>query len=72
MAVIDAVILKGRCVVIPERLQKQALEQLHINHMGIEIAKCLTYESIYWKGMNSDIEKYIEIVLHVLSFSRHS
>ena len=36
MAVIDKVILKGRCVVIPDTLHKQALGQLHINHVGIE------------------------------------
>ena len=36
MAVIDGVIIKGRHVVIPESLKKQALEQLHVNHMGIE------------------------------------
>ena len=36
MAVIYGVILKGICVLIPESLKKQALEQLHVNHMGIE------------------------------------
>ena len=35
MAVTNGVILKGRHVVIPESL-KHALEQLHINHMGIK------------------------------------
>ena len=35
MAVIDWVILNGRCIVIFNTLS-QALEQLHINHMGIE------------------------------------
>ena len=36
MAVIDGVIMKGRCIIIPEVLKPQALDQLHINHMGIE------------------------------------
>ena len=39
MAVIDRVIMKGRHVVIPDRLQKQAPEQLHIIHMRIEKKK---------------------------------
>ena len=34
MAVIDGAVIKGRCIVIPEALQQQVLEQLHINHMG--------------------------------------
>ena len=36
MAVINGVILRGRHIIIPETLKAQALEQLHINHMGIE------------------------------------
>ena len=36
MVVFDGFILKGRHVVIPESFKKQVLEQLHLNHMGIE------------------------------------
>ena len=36
IAVIDRVILKGRCIVISNTLQKQALEQFHINYIGME------------------------------------
>ena len=72
MAVIDMVILKGRHIVIPEALQRQAFEQLHINHMGINKTKLLAYESIYWTGMNNDIENHIKIALHVLIFSKQS
>ena len=36
MAVNDRVVLKGRHSVIPETLQRQALEQPHNDHMGIE------------------------------------
>ena len=33
---IDRVILKSRDIVIPETLQRQALEQLRVNHIGIK------------------------------------
>ena len=36
MAVTDRVILKGRHIMTPDTLQKQAVEQLHINHMEME------------------------------------
>ena len=36
MAVFDGVILKDRHVGIPQTLQRQALEQLHGNHMGMK------------------------------------
>ena len=36
LAVIDGIILHGRCIVIPNSLRQQLLNQLHTNHMGIE------------------------------------
>ena len=39
MAVIDGLILKCRCVAITEALQRQALEQVHVNPMEIEKTK---------------------------------
>ena len=36
LAVIDGIVLKGRCIVIPNSLRQQVLDQLHTNHMGIE------------------------------------
>ena len=39
MAVIDGGILKGRWIVIPQSLQKQALEQFHVDHIGIKKLK---------------------------------
>ena len=53
-----------------EALQQQVLKQLHINHMGIKIAKLLACESVYQIFMNVDIESNIKIVLHALTFSK--
>ena len=39
LVVIDCVILKGRCIIIPDSLKQQVLAQLHTNHMGIEKTK---------------------------------
>ena len=72
IAVIYGVILTGRHVVIPETLQKQALEQIHVNHMWIRKTMLLACKSIYWTGMNNDTENCIKIALHVLIFSKHS
>ena len=66
----NGVILKVRHVVIPEALQMLALEQLHVNHMGIEKAKLLAHKSMYWPGTNSDIENCIKIALHFLIFNK--
>ena len=72
MAVIDWIIPRGRCIVIPETLQRWPLQQLHVNHMGIERTKLLVHKSIYYIGMNVDIENHIKMTLHVLIFSKCS
>ena len=73
MAVIDGVIMKGRCIIIPkpqQALKQQALDQLHVNHMGIEKTKLLACKSIYWVNVNSDIENYIKNCTTCLAFQQ--
>ena len=36
------------------------LEQLHMNHIGMEKTELLACKSIYWSGINNNIEKYIK------------
>ena len=36
LAVIDGVIMKGRHIIIQAEPKQQVLDQLHLNHMGIE------------------------------------
>ena len=72
MAVFGWIILKERHIVIPEALHRLTLQQLHVNHMGIEETKLYVHESIYWIGMNLDTENHIKIDVHVLIFSNHS
>ena len=52
--------MKGRHIIIPEVLKPQALDQLHINHTGIEKTKLLVCESMYWANINSNIENHIK------------
>ena len=56
LAVINGVVMKGRCIVIPERLKQQALDQFDVNHMGIKKTKLLAHESVYWVNISKDIE----------------
>ena len=44
IAVMNGDILKVRHIVIPESLQRLALEQLHINHMTIKIIRLLAHK----------------------------
>ena len=62
LAVINGVVMKGRCIIIPAELKQQVLDQLHLNHMGIKkkTTKLLTHESVYWVNINTDIENHIK------------
>ena len=70
MAVIEGVVIKGKCMVILKALQQQALKHLNINHMGIEKTKLLVYESVYWMRMNADIENHIKNCSTCLEFQQ--
>ena len=67
---IDGVTPKGRCIVIPNSLRQQVLNQLHTNHMGIEKTKLLAHESVYWSSINADIENYIKHCAMCLEFQQ--
>ena len=72
LAVIDGVIIKGRCIIIPQELKQWVLDQLHLNHMGIKKTKLLMCKSVYWVNINNNTENDVKIVTYVLSFSRPS
>ena len=70
LAVIDGIMLKVRCIIIPNSLRQQVLNQLHINHMGIEKTKLLMHKCVYWHSINADIEKYIKQCATCLEFQQ--
>ena len=70
LMVIDGVILKGRCIIIPDSLKQQVLAQVHTNHMGIEKMKLLACESVFWHNINANIEAYIKVCATCLEFQQ--
>ena len=70
LAVIDGIILKARCIIVPNSLREQVLNQLHTNHMGIEKTKLLAQECVYWPRINADIEKYLKQCPTCLKFQQ--
>ena len=70
LVVINGIVLKGRCIIIPNSLKQQVLDQLHMNHMDIEKMKLLACECVYWHSINTDIEKYIKQCTTCLEFQQ--
>ena len=52
-------ILYNDRIVISEALQRSFLEKIHVGHQGQERCKSLARKSIFWKGLNSDIENMV-------------
>ena len=70
LAVIDGIILKGWCIVIPNSLRQQVLTQLHTSHMAIEKTKLLAHDSVFWSNINTDIKAYIKHCTTCLKFQQ--
>ena len=65
IANIDGIVIKGRRLIIPTSLQDKAISQLHINHRGIDKARMLACQSMYWISMNAEIEETIHSCPHM-------
>ena len=57
LSVEDGLILKGQRLLIPEPLQEDILEQLHYGHQGVEKTRLRARDSVFWPGINKDIEQ---------------
>ena len=56
LSVLDGLVLKGTCIVIPESYRDEILDQLHEGHFGIDRTKLRARDSVYWPCINKDIE----------------
>ncbi len=53
------VILKGKRVLIPPHMQEDIINRIHEGHMGIVKCKLRAKDSVYWIGINQQIEDKI-------------
>ena len=54
--VVDGVLMDGNRVVVPEKLRKEALMNLHGAHQGCSQMRLRAEYCIFWPGINADIE----------------
>ena len=59
LGVEDGIILKGSRIVIPNYLRKDVLKQLHYAHQGVEKCRLRAKSSVFWDGINRDIERLV-------------
>ena len=53
------IILKGNRILIPSSLRYKMLEKLHQGHPGIEKTKQRARQTLYWPGINANIDNLV-------------
>ena len=62
LSIIDGCLLWGCWVVIPQKLQKSLLSELHSNHIGVSKIKLLARSYIWWPHIDTEIEAMAKTV----------
>ena len=55
----DDIILYGCCLLIPAQMRREVLAQLHDSHQGMVRTKDRARLTVYWPGMDNDIDNLI-------------
>ena len=55
----DGLILKGMRIVIPEKMREDILKQIHEGHLGFNKCQMRAKETVYWPGLNDQLENLI-------------
>ena len=56
----DGLVVCGQRLLIPKIMRKDIVARLHISHQGIERTRRRTRQSVYWPGINNDVENAVQ------------
>ena len=59
LSTVDGLLLKKDRIVIPRALRMDMLHRIHEGHLGIEKCKRRARDTVFWPGLNKDIETLI-------------
>ena len=66
----DGLILKGMRIVIPDKKREEILKQIHEGHLGLNKCQMRAKETVYWPGLNEQLEQLILNCQLCLKYSR--
>ena len=61
LSVDNDVVVRGERLVVPKSLRQDLMRRLHYAHSGVVRSLLQARESIYWPGMSSEIQQFIEM-----------
>ena len=59
MHVVNSIVFKNECIVVPASLQETMLALIHESHLGMEKCKTRARQLLYWPRMTLDIENTV-------------
>ena len=59
MTVEDGIVLKGTQIVVPHKKYDATLKLIHEGHLGLQKCKLNAKDTVYWPGLNNQLEKMI-------------
>ena len=59
LTVEDGLILKGTRIIVPNKQQETILRMLHEGYLGLNKCKLQAKETVYWPGLNDQLEKLV-------------
>lgn len=60
VSVQDGLLMKGSRIIIPSNLRSEVLKQIHEGHLGITKCRARARTSVYWPGINREIEEMVK------------
>ena len=60
LSTFEGCLLKGERVVVPPSCRDGILADLHGHHAGVKKSKDLAKTTVYWPGMDADVEDYVK------------
>ena len=55
----DGLVLKGTRIIIPDEKREETLKLIHEGHLGLNKCKMRAKETVYWLGINEQLEQLI-------------
>ena len=66
----DGLILKGTRIIIPDKKREEILKLIHEGHLGLNKCKMRAKETVYWPGINEQLEQLILNCQLYIKYSR--
>ena len=66
----DGLILKGTRIIIPDKKREEILKLIHEGHPGLNKCKMRAKETVYWPGINEQLEQLVLNCQLCLKYSR--